>query len=75
MAGWIAKLDEFLKLAGRAVLDHAGRVSQEQARLHADAEYARFNVARLQQPTSVDAAFDAAVANTQVLARERKGKS
>ncbi len=75
MAGWIAKLDEFIRLAGREVLTHAGRVSREQADAHADAQYARFNAARLQQPSAVEVAFDAAVAQTITLARKRKGKA
>ncbi len=32
MQDWIAKLDEFLKASGRALLDHAGTVSAEAAR-------------------------------------------
>ena len=36
MRDWIAKLDEFMKISGRELLDHAGQVSAEQARLKAE---------------------------------------
>jgi hypothetical protein len=60
MKDWIAKLDEFLKIADRAVLDHAGRVSQEQARLKAEAEYEKFRSARTDTESEVERAFEAA---------------
>lgn len=60
MADWIAKLDEFLSLADRAVLDHAGRVSQEQARLKAEAKYEKFRTARINAESEVERAFAAA---------------
>lgn len=35
MADWIGKLDDFLKLSDREILDHAGSISQESAKLKA----------------------------------------
>lgn len=75
MAGWIVKLDEFLAVAGREVLTHAGRVGQEQAKAHVDAEYAKFETARLAAPSAVDKAFDAAVTQSETLAQVRKEKA
>ena len=60
MAGWIAKLDEFLKIADREVLDHAGRVSHEQARLKAEAEFEKYRAARINAESEVERAFAAA---------------
>ena len=60
MADWIAKLDEFLSLADRAVLDHAGRVSQEQAKQKAEAEFEKFRAARINAESDVERAFAAA---------------
>ena len=51
MKDWIGKLDEFLKLSGRQLLTHAGKVSAEIARQKADAEYDRFH-ARVQNRLS-----------------------
>lgn len=39
MQDWLRKLDDFLKLGDHEVLNHAGRVSAEAARLKAEAEY------------------------------------
>ena len=61
MRDWIAKLDEFLKISGRQLLDHAGRISAEMARAKAEAEYGRYRAFLDTQPRSVDADFDKAV--------------
>lgn len=42
MKDWIAKLDDFLKLGGKQVLDNAGKVSKKQADAKAVAEYEKF---------------------------------
>lgn len=72
MADWIAKLDEFLSLADRAVLDHAGRVSQEQARLKAEAEYEKFRTARINAESEVERAFAAASKRVEQTAKALK---
>ncbi len=46
MADWITKLDAFLQFNERNVLSHAGSVSAEFARGHAEAEFAKFEEAR-----------------------------
>ncbi len=48
MQQWIEKLDGFLKLNDRVILDHAGRISHEMALLHAAKEYDVFHRQRLQ---------------------------
>jgi hypothetical protein len=58
---WIAKLDQFLKASGRKLLDHAGKVSAEQARAKAELEYERYRKLADAQPRPVDAAFEQAV--------------
>lgn len=42
MKDWQERLNDFLKLTGRNILDHAGKISAEVARLKADAEYDKF---------------------------------
>ena len=42
MKDWLIKLDDFLKLSGRELLNHAGIVSAEMAKLKAHAEYDKF---------------------------------
>jgi hypothetical protein len=58
MNDWIVKLDDFLKLSGRELLDHAGKVSADDARAKAEQEYARYRKARDSMPRPVDADFD-----------------
>jgi hypothetical protein len=42
MKDWIERLDGFMKLSGRDVLIHAGKISAEVAMLKADTEYDKF---------------------------------
>lgn len=72
MADWIAKLDEFLSLADRAVLDHAGHVSQEQAKQKAEAEFEKFRAARINAESEVERAFAAASKRVEQAARALK---
>ena len=39
MRDWIVKLGEFLKLSAHELLDHAGKITAEQARAKAELEY------------------------------------
>lgn len=61
MADWIAKLDDFLKLSGREILSHAGRVSHEEALSKAHTEYERYHRQQLQETTRVELDFLEAV--------------
>ena len=47
MADWIEKLDGFLKLNDRDILDHAGKVSHQLAKQLAEQEYDKFHQQRL----------------------------
>lgn len=42
MKDWIQKLDDFLKLSGKELLSHAGKISAELAKQKADTEYEKF---------------------------------
>lgn len=75
MADWITKLDDFLKLSDRAVLDHAGKVSHETAELTAKREYAQFAKQRAALPAPVEAHFAEVVGAAKQLERARKTKS
>lgn len=61
MRQWVEKLDEFLTISGRELLDHAGRVSAEAARLKAEREYETYRVLADAQPRAVDNDFEQAV--------------
>lgn len=54
MQDWINKLDDFIKLSGRAVLTNAGNVSHAQAKKKAHEEYEKYRQARLNAPSPVE---------------------
>jgi len=58
MQDWIKKLDEFLEVSGRKLLDHAGSVSAEAAKAKAEQEYARYHALLDAQPCAIDAEFE-----------------
>jgi len=70
MRDWITKLDDFLKLSGRELLDHAGKISAETARTKAEKEYARYRSLQDAQPRAVDAHFEQAAKQLQDAARK-----
>jgi hypothetical protein len=61
MAGWIAKLDDFLRLGEREILAHAGTVSHDVAVTRAESEYERFSVDRASLPSPAEQDFDESV--------------
>jgi hypothetical protein len=61
MREWIEKLDEFLKLSDHELLDHAGKISAEQARTKSELEYEHYRTLMDSQPRRVDADFEKAV--------------
>jgi hypothetical protein len=74
MRDWIAKLDEFLKVSGRELLDHAGKVSADAARARAELEYTRYRALLDAQPQRVDVAFEQAAKALKTLPRPKKPK-
>jgi hypothetical protein len=61
MRDWIAKLEDFLRLSGREVLTHAGKISHEQAVKKAELEFEKHRTLRLNEPSPVEVDFDKAV--------------
>ena len=74
MRDWITKLDEFLKISGRKLLDHAGKISAESAKAKAELEYARYRALLDAQPQRVDAEFEKAAKELKKLPRPKKPK-
>lgn len=54
MNDWIQKLDDFLKLSGKELLNHAGSISAEVAKLKANTEYDKFKERSLEQLSPVE---------------------
>ena len=75
MAAWIAKLDEFLKLAERDVLTGAGRVSHDAAMAKVDAEFPLWDKRRIDAPSPVERHFAEAIGAAKRIGVERKSAS
>ena len=74
MRDWITKLDEFLKISGRKLLDHAGKISAESARAKAELEYDHYRALVDSQPRRVDADFEKVVTALKKLPGSKKPK-
>ncbi len=62
MADWVAKLDRFLAFNDRDILTHAGSVSADMARDHAEKEFAKREAAeRIREATEQTSDFDRVV--------------
>ena len=73
MKDWIERLDEFLKMTGREILDHAGTVSHQQALDNAREEYEKYHQRSLNEPSPVEKHFIEAVAEAKQIEDQRKG--
>lgn len=74
MREWITKLDDFLKLSGRDILTHAGRISHDLALRKAHDEYGKFRLRQLEEPTEVERHFIEAEEELKRIAKGRGGK-
>jgi hypothetical protein len=72
MRDWITKLDEFLKLSEHELLDHAGKISAEQAKTKAELEYGKYRALLDASPRAVDADFEKAAKELKKLPQPKK---
>ncbi len=61
MKNWIEKLNGFLTLNDRKILEHAGKISHETAKELAESEYEKFNRKRIRFNDAQESDFDKAV--------------
>jgi hypothetical protein len=59
MTQWVAKLDGFLRLSGREILTHAGRMTAEAAQGKAEAAFEVYRQRQLATPSRADQDFEA----------------
>ncbi|MFA4886410.1 MAG: virulence RhuM family protein, partial [Desulfotomaculaceae bacterium] len=71
MADWIKKLDEFMKISGRDILNHAGKISHEIAMMKAIKEYGKFSERLKNELSLVEKHF---VESIDKAAKKLKGK-
>ena len=72
MADWIGKLDDFMKISGREVLAHAGKVSHEIAMLKAKAEYDKYSERVKNELSPVEQHFLASIEETAKRLEKKK---
>lgn len=76
MAQWMGKLDDFLRLSGRELLTHAGRITAEAAQGKAESEWATHRQQQWAQPSRAEQDFEAALARpVKALEQQRKAKA
>ena len=73
MREWIAKLNAFLTVNERAILEHAGKISHEMARELAEAEYQKFHRKQIQQADQAGGDFDKAIKQLPPPSKRKKG--
>ncbi|MFC4354200.1 virulence RhuM family protein [Chryseomicrobium palamuruense] len=74
MKDWIKKLDDFIKMSGSELLNHAGKISHEKAKLKAESEYQKYKEHSKDQLTQVERDFIEHVKTTQKQLEQGKGK-
>lgn len=74
MRDWISKLDEFLKLSGRDILEHAGSIAHEEAIQKARLEYEIWHQEQLAQPSNVEKHFVEALQEVKQISKQDKAK-
>ncbi len=73
MADWITKLNGFLNLNERAILDHAGKISHQIAVELAEVEYGKFHRQRIHETDQAESDFDAAIKKLPPPPKRKKG--
>lgn len=71
MADWAAKLDDFLRLSERDVLNHPGRITHEQAVEFAGGQFDRYRERQINQISQVERDFEEASRSLKALERSR----
>jgi len=74
MKDWILKLNGFLTLNDRDILDNAGRISHEIVKTLAEQEYEKYLQKSLAQPSKSDIDFEQFFQKTKALPKSKKGK-
>ena len=73
MKDWVGKLDDFIKMSGSDLLDNAGKISHEEAKIKAKLEYEKYKERSKDQLTEVEKDYIKHIKNTQK--KLEKGKA
>jgi hypothetical protein len=72
MKDWVVKLDDFLRLSEREILNHAGKISHQQAIDKAHGEYDKYHALTVDEPSLVERHFIEAVQAVKQLEAQNK---
>ncbi len=72
MADWAERLNDFLKMTGRELLTHAGKISHEEAVEKAHKEYEKYRTLHLNEPSEVENHFIEAEKELKKIETSRK---
>ena len=75
MKDWIARLDDFVKMTGNEILQHAGTVSHQQAIDKAAKEYDKFNALHKNELSEAEKHFIKQIENTAKKLKSKKPKN
>ena len=78
MNEWHEKLNGFLELNDRDILEHAGKISHDMAKELAESEYSKFNIERIRLNDGKESDFDKVVKQIETKAKrlsKNKGKN
>jgi hypothetical protein len=78
MNEWLEKLNGFLELNDRDILEHAGKISHDMAKELAESEYNKFNIERIRLNDEKESDFDKVVKQIETKAKhlsKNKGKN
>lgn len=67
MKNWSEKLDDFIKMSGSELLQHAGKISHEQAKIKAELEYEKYRQKQKDELSKVELDFLESIKETQKL--------
>ena len=70
MQDWIAKLEDFLRLSDYDILEHAGKISHEEAVQRAELEFEQFKTKQLAQPSRAEQDFEEAIKKLPVTTKK-----
>ncbi len=74
MAGWISKLDDFLKLSDRDILSHAGKITHKQAKEKAEAVFKTYRQQQAALPQPVDDHFEQSISELRKIEKLKEEK-
>lgn len=76
MRDWIKKLDAFMTLNERDILNHAGKISHDLAVKRAEGEYEKYNRERIVRKDVLESDFDKSVKELEATVKSlpKKGK-